>query len=483
MDKGAIIGVIVLIIIILAGAYLILQNQAMLSGSNAVISLTDPPHVPQGTSSLMITYSALQVHVVNASSSSWVNVQGTGSVDLLTLINVSQVIGNADIAANSTINMVRFNVTSASITINGTTSNVTVPDNRISANISSSNVNGSAQVLVDLSPSIVTIYTNSSALFVLVPSVKAVAFAGGRGYFQIGGRSQLTASEREDIAAGANMSITGDSVASSGNSSTLSVTVKNNGNQSIVIKHIIVSGSINVLVRPFASVNATEDSRINAQRRPWLRTYAGLDASAIGSIGAVAMRNDNITINGTLINSSMDAVNKTINIISSHSIRIDGFVINGSVFTSGNISLNGTQFGVGGIRNSIDIRQGNIVIEGRDTGIRIDGAGAENAASISTDIRARIGELTALGIQINDLKTMAFFVSSNGTLALPGSTGIETTDSGYVLASGAEHTFTFSGTMRIAEGRVIASFVPNDNYSIYVQGEEGAHARANATAS
>ena len=90
MNKGAVVGAIVLLVIIIAGAYLILQNQVNL-GSNAnlaVISLTDPPNVPNGTTSLMISYSAVQAHVVNASSSGWVNIQGSGSVDLLSLVNV-----------------------------------------------------------------------------------------------------------------------------------------------------------------------------------------------------------------------------------------------------------------------------------------------------------------------------------------------------------------------------------------------------------
>ena len=197
-----------LLVIIIAGAYLILQNQANL-GSNAnlaVISLTDPPNVPNGTTSLMISYSAVQAHVVNANSSGWVNIQGSGSVDLLSLVNVSQIIANSGIAANSTINMVRFKVNSANITINGVTSNVSVPSSMITANVSNSG-NGTSHVLVDLSPSIVAIYTNSSTVFVMVPSVRAVAFAGSRGYAQIGTRTQLNSSEKAEIAARPNLCI------------------------------------------------------------------------------------------------------------------------------------------------------------------------------------------------------------------------------------------------------------------------------------
>ena len=516
MNKGAVVGAVVLLVIIIAGAYLIMQNQANL-GSNAnlaVISLTDPPNVPNGTTSLMISYSAVQAHVVNASSSGWVNVQGSGSVDLLSLLNVSQVIANSGIAANSTINMVRFKVNSANITINGVTSNVSVPSSMITANVSNSG-NSTSHVLVDLSPSIVTIYTNSSTVFVMVPSVKAVAFTGSQGYVQIGARSQLTASEKADIKSQSNISITNEAVVSAGNSSTVSVTVKNNGNQSITIKHVMVKGSMQVVVKPFESIDASEnanvnssdgtganasvksETNVNSQRRPLVTEVlssnlnanananansnaSGLNTNLNGSYGA-GLSNGNLSVNeSTIVNTGGSLLNETIHVVAGNVVKIGDLFINGNAITSGNVSINGSVVKVG---NIVSINNGEIEVDGRSTGVRISGQGAQEAASIGANIKSRVSTLATLGIEINDLKAVNFAVSSNGTLIMPNSERSAEGENGYVLAPGAQATFTYSGTLSAGNGHVLITFVPGSNYRVYVQGQEGANARANVTAS
>jgi hypothetical protein len=512
MNKGAIVGAIVLLVIIIAGAYLILQNQANL-GSNAnlaVISLTDPPNVPNGTTSLMISYSAVQAHVVNASSSGWVNIQGSGSVNLLSLVNVSQIIANSGIAANSTINMVRFKVNSANITINGVTSNVSVPSSMITANVSNSG-NGTSHVLVDLSPSIVSIYTNSSTVFVMVPSVRAVAFAGSRGNVQIGARAQLNSSEKAEIAARPNLSITSESVMSSGNTSTVSVTVKNNGNQSITIRHVMIHGSMQVVVKPFASVDASEnananssegtginasgksETNVNSQRRPLVMgvlngnananaspNASGLNTNLNGSYG-IGLHNGNISVNeSTIINNGKALLNETIHVVAGNVVKIGDLFINGNAITSGNVSINGSVVRIG---NIISINNGEIEVDGRGTGVRISGQGAQEAANINADIKSRVSTLTTLGLEINALRSVNFAVSSNGTLILPNSERSAEGENGYVLAPGAQATFTYSGTMSAGNNHVLINFVPGSNYRVYVQGQEGADARANVTAS
>jgi hypothetical protein len=510
MNKGAVVGAIVLLVIIIAGAYLILQNQANL-GSNAnlaVISLTDPPNVPNGTTSLMISYSAVQAHVVNASSSGWVNIQGSGSVDLLSLVNVSQIIANSGIAANSTINMVRFKVNSANITINGVTSNVSVPSSMITANVSNSG-NNTSHILVDLSPSIVAIYTNSSTVFIMVPSVRAVAFAGSHGHVQIGTRAQLNSSEKAEIAVRPNLSITGESVMSSGNTSTVSVTVKNNGNQSITIRHVMVRGSMQVVVKPFASVDASEsanvnssegaginasgksETNVNSQRRPLVMgvlngnanaspNASGLGANLNGSYG-IGLHNGNISVNeSTIVNNGKALLNETIHVVAGNVVKIGDLFINGNAITSGNVSINGSVVRIG---NIVSINNGEIEVDGRGTGVRISGQGAQEAANIGANIKTRVSTLATLGIEINDLRSVNFAVSGNGTLILPNSERSAEGENGYVLAPGAQATFTYSGTMSAGNGHVLINFVPGSNYRVYIQGQEGANARANVTAS
>ncbi len=506
MNKGAVVGLVVLALVIIAGAYLITQNQAAL-GSNAnaaVISLTDPPHVPNGTTSLMISYSSVEAHVVNASSSGWVSIQGSGSVDLLSLVNVSQVIANSKIAANSTINMVRFTVSSANITINGVTSNVTVPSGMITANVSNSG-NSTSQVLMDFTPSIVAIYTNSSTVFVMVPSVRAVAFSGNHGQVSIGARAQLNSSEKADIRSTANISIMNETVMTSGNSSIVRVTVKNNGNSSVTIKHIMINGNMQVLVAPFANVDSSAnandsinrenssqkvDVKVNSNRKP---DFAGITGGSVGqSFGinsgngninsgnySIGITNGNITINGNVVG-NLSSLSNTVHIVAGHIVRIGTLLVNGSAITSGNISINGSVVNMG---NIVNINNGEIEIDGRNTGVRISGVGSQEAANLEGDVSSRVKTFTTLGVEIKDLREVTFAVSSNGTLVLPRSDRSESSANGYTLAPGAEETFTFSGVMSAGSGHVLMNFVPGSNYSVYVQGEDGAHARANVTAS
>ena len=96
-----------LALIIVVAAVLILVSSSLKSGAasntpyNMVFSLTDPPQVPIGTTSLVISYSSVQAHVVgSAGSGAWVNGSGSGTLDLMGLLNSSQVIGNVGLSAN-----------------------------------------------------------------------------------------------------------------------------------------------------------------------------------------------------------------------------------------------------------------------------------------------------------------------------------------------------------------------------------------------
>ena len=144
------------------------------------LQLTDPPSVPAGTQSLMVNYNSLEVHVSGTSNSGWVQSNSSGSINLLSLLNVSQTIGTVVIPNNSVINQVRFNIASASIEINGTTYNLTVPSDQVTAHISSNaGLNNSPGVLLSLSPTVISILSVNSSVFVMVPSVRAVIIQNG----------------------------------------------------------------------------------------------------------------------------------------------------------------------------------------------------------------------------------------------------------------------------------------------------------------
>ncbi len=282
MDKGLqyVIGAIVVIIILAVIAVGLSHNGATgstssgtsttagtgngtpsSSGMSAPILLTDPPVVPTGTSALTITYTSVQVQTSGGAGSGWINATGSGTINLMSLLNTSQVIGMANLSANSSVEQIRFNVSSATITVNGTTSNVTLPNRMITAHISGeTHAAANSGVLLDLSPTVATIFTANSTVFVLVPSVRAVVVGNQTVHASsdVGARENLSVRERSDLKnVRPNISIMSASLTVNGNVTDLSVAVKDNSNTSVSLKHILLFGNTSVYVTPVIGVNGT----------------------------------------------------------------------------------------------------------------------------------------------------------------------------------------------------------------------------------
>lgn len=138
---------------------------------NVAVQITDPPNVPAGTQQLIVSYSSVQVHVLGSTQSGWVSASGSGSLNLLALTNVSQTIANAEVRENATVNLVRFNVTSAKIVINGATYNVSTPNSQVTVAVTGSEkINSSSAVLIDFYPTV----TGHANVYILVPAARAI---------------------------------------------------------------------------------------------------------------------------------------------------------------------------------------------------------------------------------------------------------------------------------------------------------------------
>lgn len=199
MHSLAIIAIIVIVAIVMVGAAVLLNGSysppvysstvyttvgsSGPSTTTTPVLVTDPPHVPAGTSALVVTYSSVQVQ--QSGSSGWAQAAGSGSINVLTVVNSSKVIGYATVDAKSSINAVRMYIASATITVNGTTHSVSVPNNvtvSVTGN-SGANVNATTGVLIDIGSAISsTTSTNSTTnttttIYVLTPSAKAAIIA------------------------------------------------------------------------------------------------------------------------------------------------------------------------------------------------------------------------------------------------------------------------------------------------------------------
>ncbi len=392
------------------------------------LMLTDPAAVPAGTQALVVDYSSVQVHTSGTSGSGWVSASGSGSVDLMGLVNASQVIGLANVSANSTINLIRLNVSSATITINGTKYNVTLPSSNITVAVTGkTKVNATSGVLLDLSPVVSAVFSNNSTTFVMAPSARAtvVTNVSSSSRSQLGLKIALSARTRAEIDdVRPNVSISVASISVSGNVTTVSVTIKDNSNASVKMHNVIIYGAQNV-------------------------TATGEDASA----GANASLNANADPG----------------------------------YANGNLSVSITgNYGTGTSQSSDAGTQQNTSAGNRSEGVAanisaedaIDGLMAGKANVVAN---ARESEIADVGLKIRAFNVMNFVIAPGGNLTLV-SDGAEAENSGYSIAPGASETFTFSGTLAYNTDTLQAKPVVGEQYTVVARGQEGANAVTNVTA-
>ncbi len=140
--------------------------------------ITDPPNVPEGVTHVYVSYSDVQVHAAGvANNSGWYTIASSGTVDLMSVVNVSMTLGSAPVNIGL-FTVVKFDIASASITYFGQNDSAIVPLNEISVPISNGGVyvsdNGSAGFLIVISPTVVPFQNGTQTSFVLVPSATSL---------------------------------------------------------------------------------------------------------------------------------------------------------------------------------------------------------------------------------------------------------------------------------------------------------------------
>ncbi len=108
----------VVLVIIVAGA---VGGFLFYGPSNVSLRIKDPPPQAYDSSiaSIVVSFSKIEVHAANAGNDSgWHTIVTNGSVNLLTVLNVSKVLGTASIPAGR-YTEIRFFASTAAITIAG----------------------------------------------------------------------------------------------------------------------------------------------------------------------------------------------------------------------------------------------------------------------------------------------------------------------------------------------------------------------------
>lgn len=140
-----------------------------------IVEMEDPPMDWGPASHVYINYSAIMIHRADAANESgWLTViEDGGEINLTDVVKVSKPIGEEYLPAGK-YNIIRFNVTSALVTVDEANYTATVVNGRLNVPITRGgiqvNAGGTTHLVIDITPRI----TGSEAEgFRLVPAAKA----------------------------------------------------------------------------------------------------------------------------------------------------------------------------------------------------------------------------------------------------------------------------------------------------------------------
>ncbi len=228
------------------------------NASSFLVMLTDPPTVPDGTTLLNLTYTDFSLHVTYPNeTAAWIPVDASGTVNLLSLVNMSQTLAATTIPTGSAVDKIQFTIADVKAVVNGETYNVTALSNSIVMTISNSAVNQTLSgVLVDFNPTLVQIQGddaegNEIDYYVLVPSATARIINNLRQeQSKVGTIVDLEERHRAELEDSAdefsrNVTISSASVTVNGNITTFSVTIENHGNSTFRAFGLTLHGEFN----------------------------------------------------------------------------------------------------------------------------------------------------------------------------------------------------------------------------------------------
>jgi hypothetical protein len=233
------------------------SNQTSAAAS-FVVMLTDPPTVPAGTTILDLTYSNVSLHVTYPNGTAdWLSVNASGTVNLFTLINMSQTIASTTIPTGSAVDKIQFTIVDVDAVVHGVMYNVTTLSDTLVVSVKNSRVNETLSgVLIDFNPTLVQIQAtdvNGTLVYyyVLVPSATAIIIGDlSKDQIKVGTIVEIGENNRAKIVHvveefSNNVTIANATLSVNGNVTTLSVTLKNEGNVSFRVFGLTLHGEFN----------------------------------------------------------------------------------------------------------------------------------------------------------------------------------------------------------------------------------------------
>jgi len=101
------------------------------------VYITDKPVPISQIQHLYVKISGISVHVTNSSTQTWYTLPSTNTYDLTTLVGTSVKIGSFSLPSTSNVTQIRFNISAATIVINGNAYALKIPSSTIYLNIQS----------------------------------------------------------------------------------------------------------------------------------------------------------------------------------------------------------------------------------------------------------------------------------------------------------------------------------------------------------
>lgn len=254
---AVLVAIVVIAFVLYANPLSFTPNQASGTTSFAVM-LTDPPTVPAGTTVLNLTYSNIALHVAYPNGTSeWLPVNASGTINLFSLVNMSQTIASTSIPTGSAVDKIQFSITDVEAKVNGTVYPVTTLSSTLVVLIANSEVNQTLSgVLVDFNPTLVQIQATDSNgtlvnYYVLVPSaVATIVTSLNREQIKVGNIVELGQDNRARLVRVVekflkNVTIVSASLSVNGNATSISVTLTNSGNVTFRIYGLTLHGEFN----------------------------------------------------------------------------------------------------------------------------------------------------------------------------------------------------------------------------------------------
>jgi hypothetical protein len=226
-------------------------NQQGSSGDFAMMA-TDPPVVASGVTAATATYSSLAVHTAGSGNATgWVQLNATGTINLMSSANVSQTIAAAKIKSG-TYDIVRMGIQSASVTYKGQAYAAAVASSNLTTKLQSDvqvSASQSSEAVMDLRTFVMNVGSSASPQFVFSACAKATTVPPSQvasASLQLGAQTRLQGSWWVGFHDQTSTNVTVASATLT--SASLDLQLKNTGNDSAQVQTIAItpvsSGSV-----------------------------------------------------------------------------------------------------------------------------------------------------------------------------------------------------------------------------------------------